>query len=78
MEGIAFGKYLVVDPHSIEGLYDTKHVPVVVAPSKEIYIDTLKSALSNTANLEIQKIKCENYINRMNQFIKEQYKEIFR
>ena len=53
-------------------------MPVVVAPSKEIYIDTLKIALSNTDNLEIQKIKCENYINRMNQFIKEQYKEIFR
>ena len=78
LEGIAFGKYLVVDPHSTEGLYDAKHVPVVVAPSKEIYIDTLKIALSNTDNLEIQKIKCENYINRMNQFIKEQYKEIFR
>lgn len=78
LEAISFGKIVIVDPHSIEGLYKSDIAPVIVAEDDNKYANVLRLALDGEIDLCMQKAACEKYINQMNDFINKQYREIIK
>lgn len=78
LEAISFGKIVIVNPHSIEGLYKSDIAPVIVAEDDNKYVNILKLALDGEIDLSMQKAACEKYINQMNDFINRQYREIIK
>jgi len=78
LEAISFGKIVIVDPHSIEGLYKSDIAPVIVAEDDNKYANVLRLALEGEIDLCMQKAACEKYINQMNDFINKQYREIIK
>lgn len=73
-EALSYGKATVVHPHSMAGIYHESQVPLLCASSPEEWAETiLELASSPQKAAELGKRSIE-YINGMNRFIQEQYK----
>lgn len=76
LEALSYGKATVVHPHSIEGLFNTNNIPVLIGYTPhEFAMQVLKLLKNDTLRKEIS-LKSINYINEMNTYIQEQYKKI--
>lgn len=76
-ESIAHGKTTIVDPHSTIGIYSKENSPLLVAHTVEEYVDLIFSRLENPNLIEQDRQDAYNYIMRLNQYISDQYKNIF-
>lgn len=72
-EAVAFDKVAIVHPHSMNGIYVNKDVPVLAATSTEEWVSYLSLLWSNVS--EIRRIKDCNrrYITEMNTYIDFEY-----
>lgn len=76
MEAISYGKVTIVHPHSVEGLFDKEHAPVCVASTPREFVDYIDNALNGCIDMEQHASVCEDYINKMNNFIYSQYRNV--
>lgn len=76
LEALSYGKAVVVDPHSTEGLFKRQHIPVFVGESPDEFAAHILMLLKNE-NLRTEACNnAINYINDMNSYIQKQYNEI--
>ena len=75
IEAISHGKYIVVHPHSAEGLYGQP--PLISSEDPETFAQSLISALANVSLFERQKCKCRQYCESMSGYIETIYKSLF-
>ena len=76
IEAIAHGKWVVVHPHSAEGIYKQSTAPLQVAKFKEDFAQKVFDGF-NSISLELWKRDCQDYIGSYNFYISEIYKQIF-
>lgn len=75
-EAISYGKYVLVHPHSVEGIFEKQNAPIVVCNSADDYINALdKTVLHLGFDKEIR-FSCLQYIERLNNYIKNQYCQV--
>lgn len=76
LEAISYGKVVIVHPHSVEGLYDKENAPVRVAFSSQEFVEHVNIALDGNVDMVQHTIVCEEYINKMNNYIYSQYSKV--
>lgn len=76
-EALAHGKALIVNPHSALGVYSPNNIPLYRASTPQQYVDNIFRYLDNEILLIEQRNACEQYINKLNNYILRQYKEVF-
>lgn len=75
LEAIAYGKITIVHPHSVSGIFEAADAPVYVANNDQEYIEYVVSALRGEIDYNENSMRCEAYLERMNKYIKEEYKK---
>lgn len=75
-EAISFGKIVLAHNHSKEGVFLRDNAPIFECDTKEDYIKCLKLIQNGTIDINIQSKLCKDYIERLNIYILDQYKEI--
>jgi hypothetical protein len=76
-EALSYGKIVVVDPHSIEGVYLQDKVPVFVGETPQKYANHILNVLCNEELRINYSNQALNYIESLNHYIEEEYKKIF-
>lgn len=76
LEGISYGKIVIVHPHSVDGLYKHDKAPVFIAYDREEYVRLIIDTIDGRIDKQAAKIDCENYIDDMNIHIMKQYNSI--
>lgn len=77
IEALAHGKYLVVHPHSAEGMFRAPYLPLDIAHSSEEFCMALEKALMHPEIIVTRQKDCERYIAEMNEHIHNVYKSIY-
>lgn len=76
LEGISYGKVVIVHPHSVDGLYQHGEAPVFVAHDNADYAQLIMNVFLGKINKEANKIQCKQYLEEMNLYIKKQYRSV--
>ena len=74
LEALAHGRITIVHPHSKEGIFDQDNSPVKVAYTDEQFSHLIIMSIKGEIDFDDNRNKCEEYISKMNEYIKEQYK----
>ena len=77
IEAVSHGKAVVVDRHSLKGVYSPESFPVFPVSSAEQYADCIISLLENEIQLESIKRSCSSYVQSLNKYIENQYYKLF-
>lgn len=77
IEAVSHGKAVVVDKHSLKGVYAPDLFPVFPVSSAEQYVDCIISLLGNETQLENIKSSCLSYVQSLNKYIENQYYKLF-
>lgn len=75
IEALSYGKYIIVHPHSAEGLFGQP--PLIASENPEIFAQSITNCLTNTTLIKEQKSKCKQYCDSMSKYIETVYKSIF-
>ena len=76
LEALAYGKIMVVHPHSVAGLYKKDTVPVFVGDTDEKYANYLIQAIKGKITPQEISERCRQYVTEMDNYIVEQYKQV--
>ena len=77
MEAIAHGKVTIVDPHSAIGLFQSNSVPLYRAETPQDYLDIVFRFITNQCALLEMQQSCDIYMSKLNNYILQQYTEVF-
>ncbi|WP_191017334.1 glycosyltransferase [Treponema zioleckii] len=75
-EAIAHGKTCIIHPHSIEGAFNIRQLPVLSASRENDFASLVLEALSSVDMREEYAKKTFDYIKTMNEYIQNQYKTL--
>lgn len=78
IEGMAHGKYMVCRSHSVEGIYDVNNAPLLWTDDKTEYADMILRGLGDKNKISEIKSACEEYILRYNEYICNEYSDLFK
>jgi glycosyltransferase involved in cell wall biosynthesis len=73
-EALSYGKILVAHPHSLIGLFDKEQIPVLVASSKDEYIDQFKQLFASVDRWNDMKQHSIDYMLSFQTFVKQQFR----
>jgi glycosyltransferase involved in cell wall biosynthesis len=76
-EALSYGKIVVAHRHSTEGVYEEITAPIMIADSPSSYLSHLIKLLDSPENWQQYSDNSIDYINRLNKYVKDQYKNIF-
>lgn len=76
-ESISRGKATVAHPHSAEGIFAPAQAPLLLAANAAEYADKLLSLIGNKEALLANQQQCKHYLEQMNLYIQEQYRQLF-
>lgn len=76
-EALAHGKITIVDPHSAIGVYQPENIPLYRAKNPQDYVDVIKQFMCKENALEKKQEECKAYIKDLNNYILQQYEEVF-
>lgn len=76
IEAIAFGKSIVVHPHSAEGIFEKLNAPIFFASQPEDFAKKLLDLMASKSTFVVQQEKCEKYMLSYNSFILHQYEKL--
>lgn len=72
-ESLSYGKITMAHPHSIQGVFESKNVPVFVSTKANEWVAFLNQIWENPQKmLDISK-RSLNYISQMNQYVEKEY-----
>lgn len=74
-EALSYGKTTIVHPHSTKGIFRKEKAPLLIAEAPKEWINILTHLLSNGIDTENQQRLAFEYINQMDDFIKNQYQQ---
>lgn len=77
-EALAHGKLTIVHPHSALGVYQPKAIPLFRSDNPTEYADVIFSFITSYDKLTERKEKCKEYISGLNQYILDQYSDVFK
>lgn len=77
IEAVSHGKAVVVDRHSLKGVYAPDIFPVFLASSAEQYVNCIIPLLGNEMKLNNVKSSCLSYVQSLNKYIENQYYKLF-
>ena len=76
-EALAHGKLTIVDPHSALGVYKPESIPLYRAKCPQDYVDLISKFVEKRDKLLCQQQKCKTYIGELNEYILQQYADVF-
>lgn len=77
LEAIAHGKYTVVHPHSAEGLYEGRPIPLDIASEPGEFASSIISTFADRQRLLNRSNSCQEYITSLEFYIRNSYRVIF-
>ena len=77
-EALAHGKVTIVDPHSALGVYRPDSIPLYRAKTSLDYVDVVFQFMGNVEAITKQHRACKTYIEELNDYILQQYAEVFK
>lgn len=75
-EALSYGKITIVHPHSAEGIFRPKDAPILIGNTPQEFALHIIKALSNIEMRYNYSHKAINYIQTLNEYIKQQYLKI--
>lgn len=75
-EAVSYGRLVLAHPHSLEGIYKKDRVPIVSCRKVDDYLAILEKVISGKLNFSEIDHKCQNYIEDLNTYILNNYKEV--
>lgn len=75
-EALSYGKITIVHPHSAEGIFHPKDAPILIGNTPQEFALHIIKALSNIEMRYNYSHKAINYIQTLNEYIKQQYLKI--
>lgn len=76
-EAISYGKIVMAHPHSAIGIYKPEEAPVFTSDDPLRWVDFLVKIWDNPRRIEELKMKDEEYIEEMNNFVISEYQRFF-
>lgn len=77
-EALSYGKATIVHPHSMVGIYKADSVPLLSSKDPLEWIDMIRQLMNEPCRIEEIRRKSIEYIENMNEYIREQYKDFLR
>lgn len=74
-EAISYGKVVLAHPHSFEGVYKKEIAPMWCCKDANDYVRRLDEIQNGTISIREVKNRCEEYIDSLNEEIKDQYQK---
>lgn len=65
----------MVHPHSMKGIYQSENAPIFASEKAEKWVTYLNKIWSNPESISEIKIRDKIYLNKMNEFIENEYKQ---
>jgi hypothetical protein len=75
-EAVSYGKLVLAHQHSLEGIFEREKAPVYECNTPEDYLNVLDKVWNGIYNYKSTESNCESYIQSMNSYIKNIYKQI--
>ncbi|GHV04414.1 hypothetical protein FACS189485_09760 [Spirochaetia bacterium] len=72
-EALSYGKILLAHPHSVIGVYDSQNVPIILAASKNEYLEQFRILFSPNFDRITFKNNVNNYMIRFQNHVKQQF-----
>lgn len=77
-EALSYGKATIVHPHSMVGIYKAESAPLLCAKDPEEWLKIIRCLVNESERVEELGRKSIEYIENMNEYIREQYKDFLR
>lgn len=74
-ESLSYDKITMVHPHSLIGVFQKDKAPIFASTSPKEWLEYIKKVWEEEGFIEKKKIEIQNYMNEMNNFIKDQYRK---
>lgn len=73
-EALSYGKVVITNPHSAEGVFKKNGSPIIIADNPTMYAEQILRFVQNPCLCGEYKLKAYSYLNEMNEYIKQTYK----